>query len=157
MELVERGLTMMMSESEICTSYRDAKSKSSQIEVLAELNATTTDNIKEILKKHGMLVGKRGPKPKAMLIEAADPLPGETGYKERKVAVVNEDFEAAVHEMQGKREPLPDVIKESIQLGIEVLDQKIAIKEQEIYDAKGILEELKEKRRSITEYMKRSI
>lgn len=43
---------MVMSESEIVREYRTAKNKSKQIEVLAELNAVPTAQIKDILLQH---------------------------------------------------------------------------------------------------------
>ena len=43
---------MTMTESEICLSYQQAKSKKRQIRVLAELNATTQTEIRKILEKN---------------------------------------------------------------------------------------------------------
>ena len=78
---------MMMTDGEIVTSYREAKNKSAQIGILAELNATSEDIIKTILKSKGIDLrsanaGKK--KKKSMEIEAADPVPGEAGYTEAK-------------------------------------------------------------------------
>ena len=58
---------MMMSDSEICQSYKDAKKKSGQIDILAQLNATDPESIRKILKDNNVLEAKRGPKPKANL------------------------------------------------------------------------------------------
>lgn len=52
-------------ELDICKEYREAKNKSEQIEILAQLNCCDVEEIKEILKKHGYEVPeckKRGPK-----------------------------------------------------------------------------------------------
>lgn len=74
---------MMMTDGEIVTSYREAKNKSAQIGILAELNATSEDIIKTILKSKGIDLrsANAGKKKKSMEIEAADPVPGEAGYK----------------------------------------------------------------------------
>lgn len=74
---------MMMTDEEIVTSYREAKNKSAQIGILAELNATSEDIIKTILKSKGIDLrsANAGKKKKSMEIEAADPVPGEAGYK----------------------------------------------------------------------------
>lgn len=42
-----------MSESEICRMYRQARDKGMQIQILAELNAVSKDDIVEILRKNG--------------------------------------------------------------------------------------------------------
>jgi hypothetical protein len=51
---------MNMTPEEICRSYREAKKKMEQIKILSELNATTEEEIKKILKENGYL--KTGPK-----------------------------------------------------------------------------------------------
>lgn len=45
---------MQMTESEIVRSYREAKNKRNQIEVLADLNTCTPDDIRAILKNNGV-------------------------------------------------------------------------------------------------------
>ena len=102
---------MMMSDSEICASYRDAKNKNSQIEVLAELNATTTEHIKEILKSRGVTFGKRGPKPKAIARELAKAAGAEIHEN------VLEKMEAKKAEEAAKAAgiPLSEELKESFE------------------------------------------
>ena len=73
---------MMMTEGEIVTSYRDAKNKKQQIAILADLNATTVDEIKAILKKRGIDLRSANSRAKKIVIEAADPVAGEAGYQE---------------------------------------------------------------------------
>lgn len=71
---------MTMTENEILREYKTAKDKKHQIEILADLNTTSIDEIKRILKDNGVdLRGANGRKtiPK---VEAADPVPGELGY-----------------------------------------------------------------------------
>lgn len=74
---------MMMTDGEIVKNFREAKNKSAQIGILAELNATSEDIIKTILKSKGVDLrsANAGKKKKSMEIEAADPVPGEAGYK----------------------------------------------------------------------------
>ncbi len=74
---------MMMTDGEIVKSFREAKNKRQQISILAELNATSEDIIRTILKSKGIDLrsANAGKKKKSMEIEAADPVPGEAGYK----------------------------------------------------------------------------
>lgn len=130
---------MQMTEEEICRRYREAKKKTSQIGILADLNAATTADIKEILERRGEMGRPR------------------LNASPKKAAVINEDFAAAVDEMQGKRVAMPDVVKETIQFGIDALDLKISESEAQVEELRAKIAELKEKKRSITEYMKRSV
>ena len=71
---------MMMTENEIVREYNSARNKRREIEILADLNTTTKDEIKKILKNNGV------------------DLRGANGGI-RKPAIINEDFENAVQEM----------------------------------------------------------
>ena len=92
---------MNMTEKEIVRNYQQAKNKKQQIEILADLNETSKDIIKDILKDHGidMRSANIGNRKSAIInkdfddeinktikelpvIEAADPVPGEVGYKD---------------------------------------------------------------------------
>ena len=59
---------MMMTDGEICASFRDAKNRRKQIKILAELNDCKTDKIVDILNKYGYstkyIVAKTAPKRK---------------------------------------------------------------------------------------------
>lgn len=121
---------MQMTEKEICKSYSRAENKRAQIGILAELNTTSKEVIKEILEKGGEM-GR--PKLKAELPKQA------AGDKTEK------------------RVPMPDIVKETIQFGIDALDVKITELEAEYKAISESLEELRKKKRSIEEYMKRSI
>lgn len=74
---------MEMTDSEIVKSYKRASNKKAQIEILAELNATTKDTIKAILKANDVDLrggNYRSKQPEKVIeIEAADPQPGELG------------------------------------------------------------------------------
>lgn len=129
---------MYMNEEEICRSYREAKHKGRQIKILAELTAATTADIEEILERRGEMG-----RPKKLKAEMP------------KAAVVNEEAKAAADET--KRVAMPDVVKETIQFGIDAIDIKITEYEAQYEELKTKIAELKEKKRSITEYMKRSI
>ena len=96
----------MMSKEEICASYRDAKKKTEQIRILAELNAVNEQEIKEILKEGGYLTP--GPKKKAEQKKEQKEEPKQILREKeaakflremRKPATINEDFENAVNEM----------------------------------------------------------
>lgn len=96
----------MMSKEEICASYRDAKKKTEQIRILAELNAVNEQEIKEILKEGGYLTPR--PKKKAEQKKEQKEEPKQILREKeaakflremRKPATFNEDFENAVNEM----------------------------------------------------------
>lgn len=59
---------MHMTDDEICAMYRDAANKSKQIGILADLNCTDKDKIREILYDHEMMKKpgrpSTGPKPR---------------------------------------------------------------------------------------------
>lgn len=46
-----------MNDSEICTSYRQAKNKNEQVKILAQLNAVPNEKILEILSENGYITG----------------------------------------------------------------------------------------------------
>lgn len=134
-----------------------------QIKSLAKANNVKATAIKNILIEEGLEVPEKIPTgPMKKEIEAADPVPGEVGYK---AAVVNEDFEAAVQDMTGeieepkpdRRIPMPDVIKDAINLGLASLGEKIETKEKELEVIQESLEGLRKQKKSIEEYMKRTI
>ncbi len=163
---------MIMPKETIVMLYKKAQEDGDavrQIKSLAKANNVKATVIKNILIEAGLDVPDHiptGPMKKSpTVIEAADPVPGEAGYHEKKAAVVNEDFEAAVQEMTGeitepkqeKRIPMPDVVKDAINLGLESLGEQIRKKEQELIDIQETLNRLKEQKRSVEEYMKRTI
>ena len=100
---IEDETIMTMTESEIVRDYRSAKNKKMQISILADLNECKPEDIKRILKDNGVDLrggNYRTRKPaiinkdfedavnemiesskKLPMIEAADPVPGEIGYK----------------------------------------------------------------------------
>lgn len=132
-----------------------------QIKSLAKANNVKATVIKNILVEAGLNVPDHiptGPMKKSpTVIEAADPVPGEAGY--RKPATINQDFENEVKKMveESKRVAMPDVIKEAVNLGLESLDEKIKAAEVEFDEAAKNLEDLNKKKSSIEEYMKRGI
>lgn len=161
---------MQMTHSEIVNNYRDAKNKSSQIQVLAELNACTPEYIKKILKENGAFK-KPGPKPKLEATFKKDdhtvkePDKEEEGcLKDKKGSCAGCDetdlcleYVSERSQTERRRIPMPDIMKEAVGLGIEALDEKIKNYESDIETIKRNVEELKTKKRSIEEYMKRSI
>lgn len=138
---------MMMSDTEICASYRDAKNKNTQIEVLAELNATDQETIKGILKKRGVLYGKRGPKPKAIarelakaagveihenVLEKMEAKKAEEAAKAAGVPLSEElkessekDYEKEKQVVPHIRVPIPPIVREAIEDKLSDLEAKI--------------------------------
>ena len=157
---------MLMTRETIVMLYKKALEDGDpvrQIKSLAKANNVKATAIKNILIKEGLEVPEKIPTgPMKKEIEAADPVPGEVGYK---AAVINEDFEAAVQEMTGeieepkpdRRIPMPDVIKDAINLGLASLGEKIETKEKELEVIQESLEGLRKQKKSIEEYMKRTI
>ena len=157
---------MLMPRETIVMLYKKALEDGDpvrQIKSLAKANNVKATAIKNILIKEGLEVPEKIPTgPMKKEIEAADPVPGEVGYK---AAVINEDFEAAVQEMTGeieepkpdRRIPMPDVIKDAINLGLASLGEKIETKEKELEVIQESLEGLRKQKKSIEEYMKRTI
>lgn len=125
---------MMMTHEEIRTSYRDARDPKKQISILAQLNEVTEEHIVDIIKEK----------------EAKMARP-------RKAAAVNEDFKAAVDEMTGKRIAMPDIVKETVEIGINAMDEEIASLEGELTAIEDKIKILREKRDSVTKYMEKSI
>ena len=76
---------VLMTESEIVRRYKEAKDKKQQISILADLNATTVDEIKTVLKINGIDLRSANSRAKKVVIEAADPVPGEAGYQEEPI------------------------------------------------------------------------
>ena len=157
---------MLMPRETIVMLYKKALEDGDpvrQIKSLAKANNVKATAIKNILIEEGLEVPEKIPTgPMKKEIEAADPVPGEVGYK---AAVVNEDFEAAVQDMTGeieepkpdRRIPMPDVIKDAINLGLASLGEKIETKEKELEVIQESLEGLRKQKKSIEEYMKRTI
>ena len=88
---------MNMTEKEIVRDYEQAKNKRKQIEILADLNVTTPDVIKSVLRNNGIDLRSANSRGKLKIvsrdlpvIEAADPVPGEIGYKKPEPAPVKE-------------------------------------------------------------------
>lgn len=71
-----------MTEEEIVRNFKQAKNKREQIKILADLNCTSRDEIKEILKKNGV---------------SEEELPAKPGRKVKK-----EEIPEAVREACGK-------------------------------------------------------
>ena len=134
---------MLMDKETIINLYKESFDKGDpvkQIKSLAKANNVKATFIKKILSDAGLEVPDyipTGPMKKdAHEIEAADPVPGEIGYKERKAAVINEDFEEAVQDMIAKSEsenkaaeerqlPVPDAVRECLMEGLDKIDAEI--------------------------------
>ena len=138
---------MEMKDSEIVKSYKAARYKKQQINILAELNAVTPEEIKAILKANN--VDLRGgnyrtkpteEKPKETPeIEAADPEPGELGYKEPEP------------KPKSVSPQIPATIMEAAAFGIELLNRDIESLEKEFEDIARRIKDLKNKKAEITE------
>ena len=96
---------MTMTPEEICREYRQAKSPTKQIQILADLNGCKKDEIKRILVDCGeKLPGNMMPKPKAA--PKAMPVPDETATATMKPEPVNRSDKAAVMAMRILRDRL---------------------------------------------------
>ena len=141
---------MLMSKETIVMLYKKALEDGDpvrQIKSLAKTNGVKATAIKNILIEEGLEVPEKIP---------TGPIKRE---EQRKAAVINEDFENEVQDMikrSENRQAMPDVVKDAISLGIESMSEKIESQEREVMALQESLAELKEKKRSVEEYMKRS-
>ena len=141
---------MLMSKETIVMLYKKALEDGDpvrQIKSLAKTNGVKATVIKNILIEEGLEVPEKIP---------TGPIKRE---EQRKAAVINEDFENEVQDMikrSENRQAMPDVVKDAISLGIESMSEKIESQEREVMALQESLAELKEKKRSVEEYMKRS-
>lgn len=110
---------MQMSNEEIVRSYREAKSKSKQLEILAELNACDTQKIKDILIGSGMdhrQLPRRERDKAAAQMEEAKP------EKEKRAAVKKkpENTQCGSAEPVKKEDPeptkiyIPEIVKQAV-------------------------------------------
>lgn len=135
---------MLMPRETIVMLYKKALEDGDpvrQIKSLAKTNGVKATVIKNILIEEGLEVPEKIP----------------TGPM--KAAAINEDFENEVQDMikrSENRQAMPDVVKDAISLGIESMSEKIESQEREVMALQESLAELKEKKRSVEEYMKRS-
>lgn len=135
---------MLMSKETIVMLYKKALEDGDpvrQIKSLAKTNGVKATVIKNILIEEGLEVPEKIP---------TGPI---------KAAAINEDFENEVQDMikrSENRQAMPDVVKDAISLGIESMSEKIESQEREVMALQESLAELKEKKRSVEEYMKRS-
>lgn len=135
---------MLMSKETIVMLYKKALEDGDpvrQIKSLAKTNGVKATVIKNILIEEGLEVPEKIP----------------TGPM--KAAAINEDFENEVQDMikrSENRQAMPDVVKDAISLGIESMSEKIESQEREVMALQESLAELKEKKRSVEECMKRS-
>ena len=135
---------MLMSKETIVMLYKKSLEDGDpvrQIKSLAKTNGVKATAIKNILIEEGLEVPEKIP----------------TGPM--KAAAINEDFENEVQDMikrSENRQAMPDVVKDAISLGIESMSEKIESQEREVMALQESLAELKEKKRSVEEYMKRS-
>ena len=120
-----------MSNDEIVRSYRESKKKRSQISILAELNGTDPDTIKDILKEHGEL-GKPGPKP-----------------SEKRINEPVAEAKEPVAEVVEDRTVVTEELRQAVGYGLEYIDWKISEKEKELAALQETIDELKDKKLKI--------
>ncbi len=110
---------MQMTDSEIIKSYKEAKEKKKQIEILAQLNACPVTTIREILIANG--VQFPGPKPKKAKEE-----------KTEVVAVISKDAPTLPAE-----KALPEFVEKTVQEHIDSLREIIAVREEHLAKLKA--------------------
>ena len=107
---------MEMTNGEIVASYRQAKHKSQQIGILAELNAVSREAIEKILEESGdipkkehetKVIPRRGRKPKAP--EQKKEMPAAV---QRLVGKALDELEEAMMNIQRQREALEEKYSE---------------------------------------------
>ena len=120
---------MQMTPNEIVKSYKEAKEKKKQIEILAQLNACPVTTIREILIANG--VQFPGPKPKKAKEE-----------KTKVVAVISKD--APTLPAEKVIPEIPRWVKGAVEERINRLDEEIKTMKAELEEKRVELIELSE-------------
>lgn len=128
---------MEMTNEEICRNYRQAKNKSSQIKILADMNLCKASEIVSILEENGVQVGVRA---KETLERKTDYQPNFKGHnhnKKQTEAPVQKQAEA-IPESHGNWQ---DALKSIMEHITELKQKKERIEKEltEIYQALGEL------------------
>lgn len=124
---------MQMTDSEIVKSYKEAKEKKKQIEILSQLNACDVAKIREILIANG--VQFPGPKPKKAKEE-----------KTKVVAVISKDAPTLPAE-----KVIPEFVDKTVQEHLEYLREIIAVREEHLAKLKAEEAELSQWFKSVKE------
>lgn len=90
-----------MDQSEIVRSYREAKNKEKQIQILADLNGSSPEQIRQILIAAGEPAEKKRPGPKLKEVRQIKPLPDcvKKAITERMIRLT-EEIDRATAELQ---------------------------------------------------------
>ena len=132
---------MQMTDIEIVGRFRRAENKKGQVQILADLNACSKEEIVEVLKKHDIDVSgyikKKGRKPKAESTE-------EVVVKEEDKVECSEDKEVIVPEAL-----IPKVV-------ITVCEEKIARLTEDIENCFERIKEMEEERDTLCDYLGRT-
>lgn len=140
---------MDMTPDEIVVRYRQAKVKGKQLNILAELNACSVDDIVKVLVEHGgykldRLSRSRG---KARLLKEEEEAPAKELVK---AAEAIKDFDAALTKGQElekqipykKPEPIPPEVRKAIDRGFADLLEMIQARKNNIHVLQCEIEEL---------------
>ena len=130
---------MQMTDSEIVKSYKEAKEKKKQIEILSQLNACDVAKIREILIANG--VQFPGPKPKKVKEE-----------KTEVVAVISRD--AAILKDASTlpiKKAIPEFVDKVVQEQLDLLRKIIAKEEEHLAKLKAEEAELSQWFKSVKE------
>lgn len=139
---------MDMSNDEIVVRYRQAKKKGKQLNILAELNACSVDDIVNVLVEHGgyKLDRLSRSRCKARLLKEEEEAPAKELVK---AAEAIKDFDAALTKGQEleKQIPykeinkLPPVVKRAIDYGIADLIEMVDARRNRIEELKAEIAE----------------
>ena len=103
---------MERTESDIVRSYVHAENPSKQIGVLADLNACSRKEIKEILKRNGLEVPKDKPgRPKAEKIEIPEEVLEAVKEKLIKIDKEIEEHSGAIEKLNKQRKTIGEWLK----------------------------------------------
>ncbi len=127
---------MQMSEAEIVRSYINATNRSSQIDILAQLNACERDKIVYILENAGIAVPKSGRKKEQVAAVKKESVKAEP---------VKEGTMAAGQDKKGQTAAgLPDIVKQAICKEMCNIQEKIDTIVEQIGYCKEALHEAEE-------------
>lgn len=143
---------MEMSEQEILSNYRQAKNKSAQIGILAELNICEKKMIIEILERHGIKVGGTKMAGRKKNIEIKEVNEVVKAVEEKVESAIVNEIPEAVQQV----EKVPESIKEILEEHRESLENRAISLQRSIDDFSKNLMEVKNAVKEITEFLERA-
>ena len=130
---------MDMKPDEIVVRYRQAKKKSEQLKILAELNACTVDEIIDVLCEHSEYKRQYFNKAKIALKQQSEE-PAKVPYKKPEIIPEPPKPEPELVKEQ-ELEKIPPVIQRALKAGLEDLTEEIEVRRNRIEELEAEIAE----------------